>query len=201
MARTSVQIDSGPITATDPLRYVPKERWRDLMLARRYFAEVNVSYDCRCLVQFVEDAKQMYKPLGFASIEDMIRDGYGLEPEEVAIAVRWLELNPPDEPLALEAAVKLGRHGGDRRSEKVRDQVRDTKLKPSTDTKAYVLARLDRDDPRLAAEVRSGKKSANKAAIEAGFRKRPTPFEQVTKLIPQLTATERRKLIELLKKA
>jgi hypothetical protein len=41
---------------------------------------------------------EWFKTLGFANLEDMIRDGYGLEPEEVGIAVRWLELNPPNEP-------------------------------------------------------------------------------------------------------
>ena len=46
------------------------------------------------------------------------REGYGLEPEEVAIAVRWLELNPLDEAVPLEAAVKLNEQGGDRRSER-----------------------------------------------------------------------------------
>jgi hypothetical protein len=39
---------------------------------------------------------------------------------------------------------------------------------------AYTLARLDRDGHhRLAARVRSGRMSANAAAIEAGYRKRP----------------------------
>lgn len=48
--------DSGPVSATDPLDDVPQERWRDLMLARRQFAEVALPYDCRCVVQFCNDA-------------------------------------------------------------------------------------------------------------------------------------------------
>jgi hypothetical protein len=44
----------------------------------------------------------------------MIRDGYGLEPAEIDVAVEWLRLNPPDEPVALDVAVKMGRHGGKR---------------------------------------------------------------------------------------
>jgi hypothetical protein len=32
----------------------------------------------------------------------MIRRGYGLEPEEIALAVEWLPLNPPDEAVPLE---------------------------------------------------------------------------------------------------
>jgi uncharacterized protein (UPF0128 family) len=36
--------------------------------------------------------------------------------------------------------------------------------------KDYTLARLDRDHPDLAKQVRAGELSANQAAIEAGFR-------------------------------
>ena len=73
---------------------------------------------------------------------------------------------------------KLGKHGGDRRSEKARaDQVgqqnNGSKLKPSeANTKAHWLARLDRDGhTELAANVRAGELSATAAAIEVGFRK------------------------------
>jgi hypothetical protein len=41
----------------------------------------------------------------------MIRDGYGLKPEEINIAVEWLKLNPPNQPVALDQAVKLGKRG------------------------------------------------------------------------------------------
>jgi hypothetical protein len=41
-------------------------------------------------------------------------------------------------------------------------------------TAAHWLARLDRDQrDELAAKVRAGEMSANAAAIEAGFRKKP----------------------------
>lgn len=46
-------------------------------------------------------------------------------------------------------------------------------------TVEYKLARLDRDRPDLAAKVRAGDLSANAAAIEAGFRKPPTPLAQL----------------------
>jgi hypothetical protein len=46
-------------------------------------------------------------------------------------------------------------------------------------TAAHWLARLERDCfDQLAAKVRAGTLSANAAALEAGFRKKPTPFEQ-----------------------
>lgn len=171
-------IDSGPITAEDRLRHVPREKWHDLMLARRYFMEVKLSHDCRCLVEFVDDAKEMFSELGFVSVEAMIRDGYNLVPEEINIALEWLRLNPPDEPLPLEQAIKFGRHGGDRRSlemrNKITDQPDNVSLKGYGNSRAYMLARLDRDKKtELAAKVRNGEMSANAAAIKAGFRKKP----------------------------
>jgi hypothetical protein len=48
-------------------------------------------------------------------------------------------------------------------------------------SKAYTLARLDRDRPELAERVRAGELSANAAAIEAGFRRKRTPLELLRK--------------------
>ncbi len=74
----------------------------------------------------------------------------------------------------------LGEHGGDRKSEAVKtvdyNQADDCKvdLTKFGNSAAYTLARLDRDAPELAERVRKGELSANAAAIEAGFRKKPT---------------------------
>lgn len=79
---------------------------------------------------------------------------------------------------------KLGKQGGDRgtpRGEKGRFTKSD---KPQGDngtlragrgsnSRAYILDRLDRDDPELATRVRSGELSASAAAIKAGFREQP----------------------------
>lgn len=62
----------------------------------------------------------------------------------------------------------------------------------------YALKRLKRDAPELFDRVVAGELSANAAAIEAGFRKKLTPFEQVKRLIPKLTADERQELRGLL---
>jgi hypothetical protein len=104
----------------------------------------------------------------------MIRDGYGLKPQEVALAVQWLEINPPTEPISLQVVQFLARHGGDRRSERAKaDQGGQSTLKPAQkNTKAHWLARLRRDRPDLAEKVIAGELSANAAAIEAGFRKK-----------------------------
>lgn len=193
-----VLIDSGPITATLALRDVPRAQWRDLMLARRTFLAIKLSHDCRCLVEFCNDAIEMFNDCGFKSPEQMIRDGYGLEPEEVSIAVEWLKLNPPTEPIALKEAVRLGQQGGDRRSEKARaDQGSNTTLKQPGRGRAYILARLDRDGyAELAAKVRASEMSANAAAIEAEFRKLPNPLKQIQKLWAKLDQKGRENHLE-----
>jgi hypothetical protein len=60
----------------------------------------------------------------------------------------------------------------------------------------YTLKRLKRDRPDLADKVVAGELSANAAAIEAGFRKKLTPFEQVLKLWPKLSKSERHRVWE-----
>jgi hypothetical protein len=83
-------------------------------------------------------------------------------------------------------------HGGDRRSENASIKNNNIILdRPVQGTSlAYTLDRLSRESPDLYAKVVAKELSANAAAIEAGFRKRPSPFEQVVKLIPKLTAAE-----------
>lgn len=103
----AIVIDSGPIEAADHLRDVPQGKWRDLMLARRQFMEIRLAHDCRCLVEFVNDAQVMHATLGFASAEAMIHEGYGLEPAEIATAVQWLKLREPDAPVSLNQAIAL----------------------------------------------------------------------------------------------
>jgi hypothetical protein len=55
----------------------------------------------------------------------------------------------------------------------------------------YDIARLKRDAPELAEMVINGELSANAAAIEAGFRKRATPLDQLRKAWSKAGADER----------
>jgi hypothetical protein len=73
-----------------------------------------------------------------------------------------------------------------------------TEVKERGTSRAYILERLLRERPGLHAAVAAGDLSANAAAIEAGFRKKPTPFEQIVKLLPRLSSEQKRKLMELL---
>ena len=79
------------------------------------------------------------------------------------------------------------KRGGDQKSE-------DARINRSNTTNdrglAYTVDRLERERKDLFDQVCAGKLSANAAAIKAGFRKKPTPFEIVLKLLPKLTDAE-----------
>lgn len=97
----SVTIDSGSVDPISPVRNTPKSKWRELVRLRCDYLGRRLNYDCSCLVQFVKEADEMWKELGYASANDLIRKGYELEPEEIHLAVRWLELNKPEEVVGL----------------------------------------------------------------------------------------------------
>jgi hypothetical protein len=98
--KNHVTLDSGPPEASCLLRDVPLEQWGELLRARRDFLAVKISYDCRQLVHFMDDALELWRPLGFADADDLIRRGLELEPEEIRLALRWLEINEPQARIA-----------------------------------------------------------------------------------------------------
>lgn len=182
-----VLIDSGPVSATARLQDVPSAKWHDLMLARRTFLTINLSFDCRCLLQFVEDAEQMHDTLGFKSAEAMIRDGYELAPAEIALALEWLKINSPEEPISLDAA-RLAAQATIRETRSAVDPntvgrprkgVHATPL-PKGNSSARIAARLKRDHLEIAAAVERGEyRSMRAAGIAAGIVKPPTPLAEL----------------------
>jgi len=95
---------------------------------------------------------------------------------------------------------ELESHGGDRRSQEAREQPDNVRLKDWGNSSAYTIARLQRDNPELHERVVSGELSANKAAIEAGFRKPPlTPLESLLKAWEKATEEERTQFLDAIK--
>ena len=103
--------------------------------------------------------------------------------------------------------IVLHGHGGDRGNQYTGgkrqggDNEKVTTLAPNEkNAKPHILARLDQKRPDLAAKVRAGELSANAAAIEAKFRKKPPnrrkpAIEKILKLLPQLDDDDCRALI------
>jgi hypothetical protein len=164
------------------------------MLARRLFLSANLARDCRCLLEFVEDAELMFADCGFASAAEMIRKGYELVPEEIDLALEWLKLNPGKKPvpytkaqaLAKEAKAKpLAKHGGERKQGNNVTLVRGNKP-------GYLLARLARDRPDLLGAFERGEyPSARAAAIAAGIIKPPTPYQVLCRAWEKASGEER----------
>jgi hypothetical protein len=219
MAR--VTIDSGPVTADLYLRNVPPDKWHALMLSRRTFLHTHLPYDCRELLRFIEEAEQMYEPLGFASVADFIRRGFDLEPEQVDWAIEGLRRFAPDEAMPYLRAVELGKKARDLDDKDRRDQrpagrpakaeslynnetdIQDYKA-PTGTSAAAALRRLRKDRPDIHARVLAGEITPHAGMVEAGFRKRAerkplSALERIKKLLRKLTAAERDELRRLLR--
>lgn len=176
-----VTVRTGPVSHRQKFSQVDKSKWKQLVREKRGFIAVNIPNDCRCLLEFREEAEEVWRELGYDSRDDMIRRGYELDPEEVETAYQWLKRRKPEVAVKYADAIVLGQHGGDRRSEKAKDQGDNITLIQRGTDKSYTLARLHRDHPELAERVEAGELSANAAAIEAGFRKKPTPLDNLKK--------------------
>jgi hypothetical protein len=145
----------------------------------------------------------VYEELGYCSAEQMIREGYKLEPSQVELAVAWLRYNEPLQAIGIgdvAAAIKAAKekplpgHGGDRKTtqdaiesakasplghnrDQRADQGRDSTLKQDR-ANTYTLRRLARDAPELLDKIEAGEMNVNQAAIAAGIRKKPSNAEK-----------------------
>lgn len=194
-------VDSGPVDATDKFRDTPKSKWRDLVRAKRSFLAVKINYDCRCLVDFVSEAETVWEELGFASSEEMIRNGYKLDPVEIELAVAWLKHNATSEEIGLDAVKakadsirELRQAHPDWTQQQIADEVGCSKQyvsevssksldsKETVDPPEHLTATDSKADFRkLPAElqeaVRAKHISLNAAAIQAGVRHKPSKAE------------------------
>ena len=179
----AVKIDSGPPDATDRPYRIPKEKWRQLVDEKRTFLKFNIQHDCRCLLEFIDDAEEMWEELGFSSRDDLIVNGYELDPAEVDLAIAWLKIKEPDFEVPLKDAIQAARemplpeHGngpgrGHKRDSKTtsfnkqdRGNKRDANgksFKMGSNSKSYLLRRMARDFPEALDKLEVGEyKSAS----------------------------------------
>lgn len=201
-----VKIDSGPLEATDKFEQVPKDKWFFLMLAKRDFLSANLAYDCRCLVEFCEEAELVYADCGFTSAAEMIQHGYELDPVEIELAVAWLKHNQPKQEISLASVTKtadkirelkdsnpswtqqkIAEHSGVSR-QYVHKVLSTDKLQCNNlvNIPDHIKTRPHQADFRklpveLQQKVAAKEVSLNAAAIQAGIRKKPTPADIVVK--------------------
>lgn len=215
-----VKIDSGPVEATDKFHDTPKEKWRLLLIAKRSFLGRRLEHDCRCLIEFCEEAEAVYGDLGFGSAEEMIREGYELDPSQVELAVAWLKHNEPQKQIGLQAVNKKADEVRQLRTEHpdwTQQQIAEsvgcdksyvsrvlTKMSQcnnSLNIPDHIKTRPHQADFRklpveLQQKVAAKEVSLNAAAIQAGIRKKPTAYEIALKAAKKLSVDERRSLIK-----
>lgn len=200
-----VKIDSGALEATDKFEQVPKDKWFFLMLAKRDFLSTNLAYDCRCLVEFCEEAELVYNDCGFTSAAEMIQHGYELDPVEIELAVAWLKHNQPKQEISLASVTKtadkireLKESNPSWTQQKIAEAVgcsrpyvtqvlvsknshREELVTPPTIEGNSSKADFRKLPPELREKVAAKEISLNAAAIAAGIRKKPTPTEIIVK--------------------
>lgn len=195
-----VTIDSGRIEASNKFREVPRSKWESLVRIKRDFLFVSINYDCRCLIEFCEEAEEVYAELGYASSEEMIREGYELDPSQIELAVAWLKHNEPQKQIGLKAVAKkadevrtLHADHPDWTQQQIADEVGCSQpyvaqvISKNSESEESVIpdhlkSHTDKADfrklpPELQQQVRAKEVSLNAAAIKAGIRKRLSQAE------------------------
>lgn len=122
--------------------------------------------------------------------------GWGQNPDKIQAVIQ-----DDAEALALFREAMKGEEGGDKKSHaKITNNniIGDDCRTVQGTSKAYTISRLKRDRPDLFERVVAGELSANRAAIEAGFRKVPTTLEQIKTMWSKATPEERTEFIQYL---
>ena len=113
-------------------------------------------------------------------------EGWGENPERIEALIR-----DDVEVLAMWREAMKGQEGGDTTCNIV------TGAKVTTgNSRSYTVSRLQREAPELFAQVVAGTLSANAAAIQAGFRKKPTPLELLRAIWAKASNTDRETFIQ-----
>lgn len=210
----SVAVRTGPVSADDSARDVNPSRWLELTLARRTFVAINVPYDCRSLINFVDEAAshRIWEHTGHADLDDYIHHGLDIDPELVEWARLGLSVIGKEKPVSLGVAIdagkkvaetmakapelmtatEAGKKGG--RGKKASNLLT---LPTSSNDKNRLAARIKRDHPDIAARVANGEfKSIRAAALEAGIVKPmrsipvDTPEAAIRALLRVFTVTD-----------
>jgi hypothetical protein len=203
-----VGIDSG-LSPDCRLDDIPEVRWQELLDQRQAFACYELPRDCRRVVDFVDDADRMYKPLGFRSADELIEKGLKLLPGEARLAAEWLRITMPNHPipykLVLEFLCRPQRAATAATNTPAGKRQADSVTLARGNDPNYILARLDRDGhTELAARVRAGDLGAHAAAGAAGFHKKafsvPADIEGMARVLrKRLSEEDRERLRDLLR--
>lgn len=181
---------------SDNLRDVAPDLWPDVIAEYRMFCQRSLPTDCRNLLRMVSEGEHT-QWAGYGDRVAYLREGLGIEPDAADWALHGLEIAGVEAPIGYEQAQRLGKHGGDRRSEQAKaDQPDNIILKYGTDP-AYLVLRLHKKNrPDLAAKVEAKTMSARAAAIAAGIIVPPTKLAKALKEFQHLTPEDRKAFLD-----
>jgi hypothetical protein len=172
-----VAIDSGPIGISNDSRNTPRDRWRALVEFRRDYIHLQYGFDCRSIVEWLNDSDRMWRELGYQSLDEMVRKGLEIDPADALLVAEWLRRYKPDYPVGLPDAIEYalrnrGGQPGNKNASKDKPQNerynRNLRFRGNSDD--YITARIARDRPDILEDMKQGKyRSVRQAAIEAGI--------------------------------
>jgi len=169
--------------AGDANASVGSKEWLDYVVNYAKSTARDVSAKCGDLQKILQTMQQYdaHKAAGFASFEIFLSRRVGISADQ---AKAVLDAKP-----SVKVAAVLRQHGGKREKG---NQGADCTLKRSSESPAYLAARLRRDHPNANFDelVRG---SVRKAAIAAGVVKVATVLQRLLKLWEKATEAERRK--------
>lgn len=200
----AVRIDSGDPEHDDRPYMWPVDRWKSLLFQKKEFLRIYIPRDCRCILEFIEDAEIMWQPLGYSSKDELIERGLELDPADVKMAVDWLKIKDPGFEIPFQMAVDEGRKlakvgapvGNKNASKNNVDNVNIVLRQKGGNSKDYLKARIARDFPEEIPKIEAGEISVRQAAIQSGIIRVKTPFEMVMALVKKLSVGEIEKLVK-----
>lgn len=121
--------------------------------------------------------------------------GWGQDPKKIEAVIK-----DDPEALALFREAMKESHGGDRKSDAIKDNnvILDT---PQGNSRAYSIARVQKEcDPETVAQVMAGNISPNKALVKAGIRKNRQVYipSDPAKVLPKLASVFGEEFVEAL---
>lgn len=150
--------------------------------------------DCRGLADLLDEAEEA-SWAGLGSRSAFIQECLGRPVDVIDLALEGVKLFDLSEPVPLDKAVqaeterRIGKHGGDRKSETAQNQVDNVNLirRNGGNSADYLAARIKRDRPDLAARVEAGEfRSMRAAALEAGIVKPACPVKAAKKAVEKM---------------
>jgi hypothetical protein len=212
-----VNVQAGGVTisrgafSSDNLRTANPDQWQEIIDEYRLFCTRALPTDCRNLLRMVDEGEA----IGWACFDDRehyIREGLGLDPEAVEWALLGLRVMGVAAPVAYDHAQTAGRAqamaGDDRvsplpvamthaeagaiggRGKKA--NVDNNSFTPGSTNVGYLVRRLKRDAPAIAARLAGGEfRSARAAAIEAGIVKPESLLTTVRRAWKRMTPSDR----------